>query len=185
MLRNSSTAYGLLAVFLHWVMALLIFILFPLGIYMTNLSYYDHWYKTSFFWHESTGMLVLALLLFRLLWRWMNIMPDQLDTIPRLQARAAQTAHWLFYILMFVICISGYFITTAEGQAINVWNIFTVAAISSFESGFADKAGTVHWYSALFIILLAVIHTLAALYHHVVLKDKILINILKGDQHDK
>lgn len=185
MLKNSETSYGLIAVLLHWVMAVMIFILFPLGIYMTSMDYYDRWYRISFTWHESIGILVLVLLIFRLFWRWFNKNPDMHAEISKWQSVAAYTAHWLFYVFMFVVCLSGYFISTAEGQGINMWDMVTVPAVSSFEAGFSDKAGIVHWYVALILIALACVHTLAALYHHFILKDKILINIIKGDRNDK
>ncbi|HID82283.1 MAG TPA: cytochrome b [Chromatiales bacterium] len=185
MLKNTGTSYGLIAILFHWVMAVMIFVLFPLGIYMTSLDYYDRWYRISFSWHESIGMLVLMLLIFRLFWRWLNQKPDPHVEMSRWQSFAANVAHWLFYVFIFVVCLSGYFISTAEGQGINIWDFVTVPAVSSFESGFSDKAGVVHWYAALMLIALACVHTLAALYHHFILKDRILINIIKGDRNER
>ena len=61
MLRNSSTCYGLVSVFLHWSMTLLIIGLFALGLWMVTLDYYDVWYHDAPQLHKSLGLLVAAL----------------------------------------------------------------------------------------------------------------------------
>ena len=45
MFKNTPLSYGLVAIILHWLMALTIFGLFGLGLYMVELTYYDRWYK--------------------------------------------------------------------------------------------------------------------------------------------
>ena len=185
MLKNSSTGYGWMAIVLHWSMALFILALFFLGLYMTSLTYYDPPYRVTFFWHESLGMLVLLLLIFRYLWRIMNVLPEYETSLPVWQENSARLAHWLFYILIAVVCVSGYLISTAEGQPVNIWNLINVPAVSSFEAGFANTVGIIHWYAAIILMALTVVHTLAALFHHIVLKDNVLISIIKGVNHEK
>ena len=58
MLRNSQTDYGRIAILLHWGIALLLVLLFSLGWYMTELTYYDRWYKRSFELHKAFGVVV-------------------------------------------------------------------------------------------------------------------------------
>ncbi len=179
------TGYSLVIIILHWLMAVMILVLFPLGIWMTSLDYYASYYRAAFLWHESIGMLVLALLPVRFVWRLFTASPNLKNELPRWQYLAAKTAHWLFYILIAVVCISGYLISTAEGQSVSIWNVFKVPALASFEAGFADQAGVWHWYAAWILIALVGIHTLAALYHHFILRDNVLLHIIKGGQHEK
>ena len=130
-------------------------------------------------------MLTLLLLVLRYLWRLFNVLPVHELTVPVWQENTARLAHWLFYILIALICVSGYLISTAEGQAVNVWNLIAVPAVSSFEEGFANTAGVIHWYAAIVVLALAVVHTLAALFHHIVLKDNVLNSMIKGVKHEK
>ena len=44
-LRNSPSRYGAVSVFLHWVVALAVFGLFALGLWMVGLDYYSPWRK--------------------------------------------------------------------------------------------------------------------------------------------
>ena len=62
MFKNSKTSYGVVAIFLHWLMALTVFGLFGLGLYMVELTYYDSWYKGSLDLHKSIGLSLAAVL---------------------------------------------------------------------------------------------------------------------------
>ena len=55
-LRNTASGYGLMAILLHWLVALVVFGLFTLGVWMTGLTYYDEWYKTGPYIHKSIGL---------------------------------------------------------------------------------------------------------------------------------
>ena len=98
MFKNSKTGYGLMAIFLHWLMALTVFGLFGLGLYMVELTYYDSWYKGSLDLHKSIGLSLAAVFVFRLLWRRFNVKPSPIGTNTQLN-QLAQTAHILMYLL--------------------------------------------------------------------------------------
>ena len=47
MWRNSDQAYGIIAIALHWLVAVAVLGLFGLGLWMVDLTYYDTWYRTA------------------------------------------------------------------------------------------------------------------------------------------
>jgi len=59
-LKNSQNQYGLGTIALHWVMALVIIGMYPLGLTIDSLGYYDAAYKTVPHWHKSIGMILLG-----------------------------------------------------------------------------------------------------------------------------
>gem|GEM_PF-7064276 len=61
-LTNSSTRYGLLTIFLHWSMAVVVYAMFALGLWMVGLSYYDSWYHNAPDIHKSIGVLLMLAL---------------------------------------------------------------------------------------------------------------------------
>ena len=63
-LFNSDDSYGLVPVILHWLMAFAIIGLYPLGLYIESLDYYDPAYRTVPMWHKSVGILVALLFVF-------------------------------------------------------------------------------------------------------------------------
>ncbi|MFA0811702.1 cytochrome b [Microbulbifer epialgicus] len=176
--RNNQTRYGWVAIALHWLMAPAIIGLFALGWWMRQLSYYDPWYQQAPNIHKSIGILLLILLAVRLLWRLVNIAPRAEPSTPRWQMLAATTTHSLIYILLLAIMLSGYLISTADGQAITVFSWFSVPATIQNLPNQEDISGSFHEILAWTLMALITIHALAALKHHFINRDSTLLKIL-------
>ena len=69
---NNKDGYGWVARVLHWGMALAVVAMFGLGVWMRSLGYYDPWYTRAPDIHRSVGIVLLALLVLRLVWKLMN-----------------------------------------------------------------------------------------------------------------
>ena len=174
--KNTKTTYGSVIKWLHWVMALAIFGLFGLGVWMRTLTYYSPWYTPAPHWHQSIGIVLLALLIFRFIWRLINIRPDE-DYLKPFDRLAAHAVHIAFYVLLFIIMVSGYFITSVDGTSVAVFNWFSIPSIYQ-KQGAEDIAGFIHWTLAYGIMALAVLHTIAALKHHYIDRDITLKRML-------
>ena len=177
-LKDSRTGFGWVSIAFHWVSALVIVFLFGLGVYMRSLGYYDPWYHKGPALHISVGLLFAGLMLVRLTWRASNPLPADLDS-NRLQNLAAKLMKWAFYLLILVVLASGYMITTAEGEAADVFGWFAIPPFAEFSADTVDFVGAMHKYLAWTIIGLAIVHSLAALYHHFVKRDRTLVRMLK------
>lgn len=176
MWRNTRQGWGLISILLHWVSALAIVGLFALGWWMTDLGYYDQWYNLAPWWHRSLGMLVLGATLLRVVWRLLQPTPHSHGS--RIERLAAHLGHTGLYVLMLVVLISGYLISTANGRGIDVFGWFEVPALIHGLPNQASLAGEVHWYSALALMILATGHTLAALKHHWLDRHDTLLRML-------
>ncbi|MGP9832918.1 cytochrome b [Marinobacter sp. NSM] len=179
-LRNTNTAYGLIAVSLHWLVALAVIGLFGLGWWMVELSYYDPWYRQGPHIHRSIGILLFIVVVARLLWRVVTPPPRPLPEHQRWEVIAAHGAHGLLYLLLFVAMISGYLITTADGSSISVFGWFEVPSVTGRIRGMEDTAGAVHYWSTWALVGLAGLHALAALKHHFIDRDATLRRMLGG-----
>lgn len=169
---NSQNKYGLIAMLLHWGMAILIIALFALGTYMVELDYYDPWYKQAPDLHRSFGVIVAGLMIFRLVWRLSNIRPRELGKA--WERRIATWLHRLFYALIAGIVVSGYLITTADGQPVVVFNLFDIPATYTGFENQEDIAGEIHEWLTTTLIVLVSLHALAALKHHFINRDSTL-----------
>ncbi|MBL1141906.1 MAG: cytochrome b [Proteobacteria bacterium] len=178
-IANTKNSYGIISILIHWIMAVLIVGLFILGIYMVDLDYYSKWYNAAPWWHKSFGLLVSALLLFRIVWVINTIRPAPLDSYKSWEIKVARITHYSFYILLFVICISGYLISTAKGAAIEFFSLIDVPAIISFSKQQADIAGEIHEIAAYIMAFLFLLHVCATFKHHFIDKDMTLLRILK------
>jgi cytochrome b561 len=177
-LRNTEQRWGLISVIIHWFTAIAVVGMFALGLWMVELTYYDHWYRQAPYIHKSIGVLLFLLTLARLLWRWSNPRPVELAGHSALEKRAARIAHGLIYLLLFSIMISGYLISTADGRAVDVFNWFSIPATVHGHEQQEDIAGLIHLVLAVSLITLVTMHAAAALKHHFVDRDRTLSRIL-------
>lgn len=177
MLKNTSTGYGTIAIALHWLVALAVFGLFGLGLWMTELDYYDAWYQRAPDLHKSVGVLLFLVVALRLIWRRMNPVPVPEPTHAAWERRLAGIAHALLYLLLFAVMIAGYLISTADGRSIQVFDLFAVPATLSGREAQEDIAGEVHEILAYVLIGLALLHAAAALKHHFIDRDRTLMRM--------
>lgn len=183
-IRNSPSRYGVISVALHWLMAIAVYGMFALGLWMVTLSYYDGWYHQAPEIHKSIGVLLMFGLVVRLVWRAISSPPPPLASYSRLTRVGAVTAHIALYLLLFGILISGYLISTADGKPISVFGLFEVPATLTDAGAQADLAGNIHLWLAWSVVILSVLHGLAALKHHFIDKDVTLTRMLGKSSSD-
>ncbi len=177
-LNNDQLNYGLIAIVLHWLIALLTYGLFGLGLWMVSLGYYDAWYQKAPALHEGFGILLFILLLLRIWWVRNTPTPQSLSSYKQWEKIGARLTQSLLNILLLVISISGYLIVTATGDSLSVFNLFSIPASLSSISNQADRAGEIHAILAWILIILSGGHVFAALKHHFVDKDSTLKRML-------
>lgn len=177
-LKNTSSRYGAVAVTLHWIVALSVIGLAILGLWMVDLTYYSAYYRSAPFWHKSIGITLAAVIVFRLVWRSMNPRPAPLLNHQPWEKRLAAVVHSLLYVLLAVIVISGFLISTAKGQGVSVFGWFEIPAVLTDLPQQADRAGAVHYWVAISVLVLAGLHALGALKHHFIDRDDTLRRML-------
>jgi len=177
-LRNSSSRYGFVSIFMHWGVALAVFGLFGLGLWMMGLDYYSPWRKDAPDLHKSIGLVLLAVMLLRVLWRFISPPPSALPNHGKLTRVASKAGHGLLYLGLFAVMIAGYMISTADGVGIPVFGLFEVPALVSNLPDQADVAGEIHFYLAWGLVIFAGLHGLAALKHHFIDRDATLKRML-------
>lgn len=175
--KNSSNAYGRVSVVLHWLVALIVFSMFAVGVWMVDLGYYDTWYHKAPALHKSVGVTLFLLMLVRVIWRLTTVQPKPVASHSQLVRFMSKAGHILIYLMIFGIMISGYLISTAEGVAIPVFGLFEVPATLHGMPNQADIAGEVHWYLAWGLMFVVLGHSLAALKHHWIDRDSTLVRM--------
>lgn len=176
-LCNTKTQFGVIAIFFHWVMAILIIGLLCVGLYMTSMDkgpekmqLYDL--------HKSIGITVLILAFLRIFWRLSN--PQPLLNIPLWEKLSSRTLHWLLYGCMFIMPFSGWLMSAAAGYAVSYFGIWTLPDLIAPNPVYKRFFAQTHEYVAYFLIAALLIHSLGALKHHFIDKDNILKRMLRG-----
>ncbi len=172
-----NTHYTATAKGLHWLMALLIFGLLALGFYMSDLPLSPE--KLQFYsWHKWAGVTVFLLVWLRLLWRLTHRPPAYPSSMSGLQQALAHTGHLVLYVLMIVIPLSGWLMSSAKGVQTVWFGVLPLPDLIGRDKELGKQLAELH--SALNIGLLLLIggHAAAALFHHLVHKDDTLRRML-------
>ena len=177
-LRNSTSRYGWVSIFMHWGVALVVFGLFALGLWMVGLDYYSTWRKDAPDLHKSIGLVLLGVMVLRVLWRFISPPPPTLSSYSRMTRLGAKFGHGFLYLSLFAVMVAGYLISTADGVGIPVFGLFEVPALVSGLPDQADTAGVIHFYLAWVLVIFSGLHALAALKHHFIDRDVTLKRML-------
>src|SRR6266700_324819 len=179
MLRNTADSWGAPAKFFHWVMAALILAQIALGLMAASWRVSPTKIEL-FFWHKSTGMLILLLVALRLLWRLANPAPALPAGMPAWERAAARSSHLLLYALMIALPITGWIVNSASNIPFRIFRLIPLPAIVAPDQYTADVVALVH--RGLFAVLALVLgaHIGAALRHHFVKRNTVLTRMLPG-----
>jgi cytochrome b561 len=172
LLKNTENRFGLVAILLHWIMAILLIGLLAMGLYMVSLPIGLEKLKL-YGWHKEYGFLVLALVIFRLTWRLINLTPT-LSSLSWPEKIAARLVHWAFYAFMFALPISGWLMTSAAGLPASFFGLFTLPNLTAPDPVSFELFRQAHKWLGYGLILTLFLHICGALKHHFIDKDNIL-----------
>ena len=185
MARTATARYDDIAVGFHWLIAILIIGLLAIGKYMTGLATDDPMRFALTQWHKSFGITVLLLSVGRLLWRFTHRPPPEPETIPGWQKRAASAAHIGLYVLLFALPITGWIMVSASPLNVETllfdvipWPHLPPFAELANREAIAESFHDYHEIAGNILILILLAHVGAALKHHFVDKDTVLVRML-------
>jgi len=177
MLRNTHEYYGVVAQSLHWAIVGLVAVQVVLGVTGADLPLGMERLITLS-WHKSLGMTILALMAMRLAWRLANPVPRLPPQIPRLEQQLAHSTHWLLYGLLLAMPLAGWINSSASNLTVSWFGVFTFPDLVETDKALATGAKALHKAMAWLLISVVALHGLAALRHHFILKDSVLLRML-------
>lgn len=169
--------YTSTAIFLHWLVGLGIIGTFSVGFYMVDMPFSPN--KLQLYsWHKWAGITLLALAIVRLAWRISHPAPALPSSMDRLSRLAAHVGHWVLYVLMLTIPISGWLMSSAQGFTVVWFGVLPLPNLVPKSVELGTLFTTIH--VTLNYLLAATVcgHIGAALYHHLVKKDSVLTRML-------
>lgn len=175
--RNTPTQYGWITKSLHWIIAIGLWAMFFFGKYISNLELGpDNFHLIPR--HKAFGMLLLALITIRILWRVTNPPPAALPAKP-MEHLLAKLVHTVLYVLMLATPFFGWIGSSATGFSIPFFGLFDIPLIWGEDEKVADLFLMLHGYAAMAMTALATMHILAALYRHLIIRDETLRRMVR------
>ena len=173
----SSQRYGAASQSLHWLTALLLLTAFIYGPGGSEHSVYAASRDAERQLHETLGMAVFAISALRLTWRWFAHRPIP-GAQPRWMRVASKVAHGMLYFLLFALPMTAIAGAWLEGHSITLLANIVLPSPVPASHALGDTIATIHTWLGDAIVWLAGAHALAALGHHFLLKDRVLVSML-------
>ena len=170
-LLNSKIQYGLLAKLFHWITFIALIIQVPFGFYLVGLEFSDRRIDLENI-HILVGISIFYITLFRLIWKFLNPSPNEWKSHFKGQALIASANHFLLYLTIFAITVSGILKKLYMGETLNF--IFFKYGFEKDNFVLADTYYQVHIYANYLLLALVTLHIFAVIAHHVIFKDPIL-----------
>jgi cytochrome b561 len=179
MVEKVGGTYTRTARWLHWLILGLLIAQFIFAWTMPHIGR-DTPVTTLISLHFTFGVIILAAVIVRLVWRVTHGEPEPEDGIPPWQMASARVVHWLLYTLLFIIPVLGWLNASWRGMPIVMFGLELPELLAKRAPGWG-WTGDVHALLANWVLLVLVgLHVLAALYHYLVRRDRVLQRMLPG-----
>jgi cytochrome b561 len=164
---------------LHWLIVALLIAQFIIAWIMPDIGRNTP-VTTLISLHFTFGIVILAVAVVRLLWRFVSAVPPQEPGVPEWQETLSQIVHWLLYALLLVVPLLGWINASWRGMPVVMFGLELPKLIATRAAGW-QWTGDVHGLLANYVMLALIgVHVVGALYHHFIRHDGVLKRMLPG-----
>jgi cytochrome b561 len=182
---GSRERYTVVAIALHWVMALGILALAALGLLMVHGKLSLHRKFELYQLHKSIGVTVLLAAFLRLGWRLTHRPPELPAHMPQVERLAAHGGHLTLYFFLFALPLTGWALVSASPLNVPThlyglipWPHLPVLSTLYDKAPVAAVLKVIHRYGAWTLLALVAGHAGAALRHHFIQRDSVLLRMI-------
>jgi cytochrome b561 len=178
---NSTVKWGWLAKTLHWVGAVIILLLLGHGWWMTHMAPRPD-RLVHYAGHSALGYDFMVLLVLRLLWRWINPVPELPSELKRWERISARVGHVSLYVLMLVVSITGWMVATTFRIPItkDIFGIDVPAIVTVVSRPVRQAIEQSHMLLAYGLSVVVMVHVGGALRHHLIKRNDVLRRMTWG-----
>lgn len=183
--REDFPGYDRTARILHWVSALFFILALFIGLYFGTLDYRNDKQDYAKFgevihWHKTFGVLVFALVFYRLYHRFRHPPPALPSNMSVWMRSTSQLSHWSLYGLIVLLGITGLVGSDIGNYPVRLFELWLIPQFPGEDRSLADSILRVHIWLGNTAAVLVTIHIAASLYHHFLIKDNVLLRMWRG-----
>lgn len=179
MTTSGQATYGPVSRINHWLIALAAIGLLGVGFFLANIDLDRPTRGMLIGLHKATGVLVLIYAVWRIGWRVVNGFPQVLGDPSAFSAFLARAVHWGLMLGILVMPISGIVMSIFNGHAVDVFGLFVIPAQGKVPE-IGGPAHEIHEIAGYVVLALVLVHTAAALKHHLIDGNATLIRMITG-----
>ncbi len=177
--KTGAQRYHSFAIFLHWLLAIGVFVMIGLGWYMSDIPKGTPERAFWFNLHKSIGVTVGVLVLIRVWWRLTHRPPALPASMPAWEVSAAKISHALLYACLLVMPVAGFLASNFTKYGVKYFGV-QIGPFFAENQAARDALQEVHEITSYVLVVAIVIHILAAFKHLVLDKDSVFERMLPG-----
>lgn len=177
---QKSKYYTRTAQYLHWVMALIFISAWLIGFYSGNFLNYevDGAFKGDVITlHKNIATVIIFLIVIRIFWRYTHPVPALPDSMSPMMKTLAHIGHLMLYLMLLALPITGCLYSWSAGHPAPVLYLFNLPQLIGPNPDVVAIVKPIHIYLSWFAGVLIVGHVAAALKHHFIDRDHVLISM--------
>ena len=178
-LFGNRLRYGAVAQAFHWTTVVLVVAAYLLGEGGPESRVYSATRASDLAWHETLGILVFVVVLVRLVWRLIDRVPEE-PPMPVWMSLASRLVHWVLYAMLVAVPLTAIVGAWYEGYPVTFLGIGQIGPWLALSHDFGRTITELHTTLGSFIVWVAGAHAAAALFHHFVMRDRVLLAMLPG-----
>ncbi|GFR59501.1 cytochrome b561 family protein [Elysia marginata] len=174
--------FSLTTITLHWLVAIGMIGMLAIGIYMTEAEVYS-----LYPWHKSFGVLIIAFVVLRVLWRIKNGWPVPVSQYIAIEQNLAKAVHWILIIGTVLMPVSGALMSALGGNGIDIFGLELMprnpdpenpGRVLPHNGDIASFCHAIHHWLGYIVIGAVILHIAGAIKHHVIDQDATLKRML-------
>ncbi|MEN4983165.1 cytochrome b [Acinetobacter modestus] len=181
-MSTSAQYYTRTAQILHWLMAAIFITAWLIGFYSGNFLSYDvdgSFKGNVITLHKNIATTIIFLVVIRIFWRYTHPAPQLPDTMSPIMKTLAHVGHFLLYLMLLALPITGCLFSWSAGHPAPVLYLFEIPRLVQDNPDLLEIVKPLHIYLSWFAGLLIVGHALAAIKHHIIDKDNVLLSMIR------
>lgn len=178
-MKDTKEKFSSITLSLHWIIAIAFICMLSVGFYMTSFNAFALYPI-----HKSMGMLLFILILWRVIWRYMNGWPIPVGQYSVTERILAKIVHWLLIIGILLMPISGMLMSSGSGHGLYVFglelfpaNLDSAGKAIPINASMGELGENLHGTGANIMLAAISLHIIGALKHHIIDKDGTLRRI--------
>jgi cytochrome b561 len=181
---STRLRYGAVAQSFHWLTAILVVAAYTFGPGGNEKSVYSPARDFDRQLHETLGLCLLGIVLLRLLWRAFDARPEDAP-MPHWMKLLSKATHGLLYALLIAVPLTAITGAWLEGHPVTPLGNVTIGPFLATAHDLGQTIASIHTWLGDAILWVAGVHAAAALYHHFILKDGVLLSMLPERRRER